>query len=161
MHLSLLAEPVVLADTGGETNWQAYGGSNSDSVTIAPQNGIVQGANQTAAVGYGVIVSYFFPDNQRSEDLVAATDDLVHHLSAQSNGMQGAGGSRRVRVANHDGLVTMLQGGSPYGGVEQDALLTVATPQGLFYMVFIAPQNQFGRLQGTFEEMVESIRFTS
>ncbi len=142
-------------------NWQAYGGSNSDSVTIAPQNGIVQGANQVAAVGYGVIVSYFFPDNRQSEDLVAATDDLVHHLSAQNNGMQMTGGSRRVRVADHDGLVTMLQSGSPYGGAEQDALLTVTTARGLFYMVFIAPHNQFGQLQKTFDLMVQSIRFAS
>ncbi|MDQ6663923.1 MAG: M48 family metallopeptidase [Acidobacteriota bacterium] len=142
-------------------NWQAYGGNNSDSVTIAPQNGIVQGASQSAAVGYGAIVSYYFPDNNRATDLSAATEDLIHHLTAQNNGMQIAGNSKRVRVANHDGLVTMMQSGSPYGGTESDALLTVATPQGLFYMVFIAPQNQFGQLQGTFDQMVQSIRFAS
>lgn len=142
-------------------NWQAYGGNNTDSVTIAPQNGIVAGANQTAAVGYGAIVSYFSPDNTRASDLAAATNDLVHHLTTQNNGMQIAGNSRRVRVANHDGLVTMLQSGSPYGGAESDALLTVSTPQGLFYMVFIAPQKQFGQLQGTFDQMVQSIRFAS
>ena len=32
---------------------------------------------------------------------------------------------------------------SPYGGAETDALLTVARPEGLFYMVFIAPERQF------------------
>ncbi|MGI8989136.1 MAG: M48 family metallopeptidase [Bryobacteraceae bacterium] len=142
-------------------NWQAYGGNNTDSVTIAPQNGIVQGANQTAAVGYGAIVSYFVPDSSHGSDLAGATEDLVHHLTAQNTGMQIAGNSRHVRVANHDGLVTMLQSGSPYGGPESDALLTVQTPQGLFYMVFIAPQKQFGQLQGTFDQIVQSIRFAS
>ncbi|MEO8129513.1 MAG: hypothetical protein ABI822_20610, partial [Bryobacteraceae bacterium] len=115
--------------------------------------------NQSAVVGYGVIISYFFPDNRRADDLAAATEDLIHHLSAQNHGMQMAGNSRPVRLSNHDGLVTMLQSGSPYGGAETDALLTVATPQGLFYMVFIAPQQQFGQLQRTFDQMVQSIRF--
>lgn len=142
-------------------NWQAYGGSNSDSVTIAPQNGIVQEANQNAAVGYGAIVSYFFPDNSRAEDLGAATDDLIHHLVAQNHRMQVSGNTRRVRVANHDGLITILQSGSPYGGAETDALLTVSTAQGLFYMVFVAPSQQFGQLQATFDQMVQSIRFAS
>jgi len=57
-------------------NWQAYGGNDSDSVTIAPQNGIVQEANQNAAVGYGAIVSYFFPDNNRAEDLCRSIEIL-------------------------------------------------------------------------------------
>jgi len=142
-------------------NWQAYGGNDSDSVTIAPQNGIVQEANQNAAVGYGAIVSYFFPDNNRAEDLGAATDDLIHHLVAQNSRMQVSGPSRRVRVANHDGVVTMLESSSPYGGAETDALLTVTTPQGLFYMVFITPAQQFGQLQATFNQMLQSIRFAS
>ncbi|MDQ6707167.1 MAG: hypothetical protein M3Z85_14475, partial [Acidobacteriota bacterium] len=104
---------------------------------------------------------YFIPDTNRGSDLTAATEDLIHHLTVQNSGMQIAGNSRRVRVAGHDGLVTMMQSGSPYGGTESDALLTVTTPQGLFYMVFIAPQNQFGQLQATFDQIVQSIRFAS
>ena len=142
-------------------NWQAYGGGSSNSVTIAPQNGIVQEANQNATVGYGAIVSYFFPDNNRAEDLRSATDDLIHHLTAQNNRMQVLGNSRPVRVDGRDALVTMLQSGSPYGGLENDALLTVATPQGLFYVVFVGPTQQFGQLQATFDQMVQSIRFGS
>jgi hypothetical protein len=46
-----------------------------------------------------------------------------------------------------------------YGGAETDALLTVARPEGLFYMVFIVPQRNFARLQGAFDQMVNSIRF--
>jgi len=142
-------------------NWQAYGGGSSNSITIAPQNGVVQEANQNAVVGYGAIVSYFFPDNSRAEDLRSGTDDLIHHLTAQNSRMQILGNSRQVRVDGHDALVTMLQSGSPYGGLENDALLTVATPQGLFYIVFVGPTQQFGQLQATFDQMVQSIRFSS
>ena len=53
----------------------------------------------------------------------------------------------------------MLETGSPYGGAETDALLTVMRPEGLFYMVFIAPQRNFSSLQGAFEQMLNSIRF--
>ena len=142
-------------------NWQAYGGNNSDSVTIAPQNGISKGSNGNAQVGYGAIVSYFFPDTNRGANLATDTDDLIHHLRTQNPNMQVAGNPRRVRVANHDGTVTTLQSDSPFGGAETDALLTVSTPQGLFYMIFIAPQAQFGKLQGAFDQMVQSIRFAS
>jgi hypothetical protein len=38
-------------------------------------------------------------------------------------------------------------------------LLTVARPEGLFYMVFVAPQNQFSQLGGAFEPIVQSIQF--
>jgi len=141
-------------------NWQAYGGTDSDSVTIAPQDGIVK-EGESVAVGYGALVSYFIPDNNRSEDLGEATIDLVHHLTAQNSRMQITGNSRRVRVGNHDGLITTLQSGSPYGGPETDALLTITTPQGLFYMIFIAPAQQFSQLQSTFNQMVQSIRFAS
>jgi hypothetical protein len=48
---------------------------------------------------------------------------------------------------------------SPYGGTESDYLLTVARPEGLLYMVFIAPQSEMTSLQGTFQRMLESIRF--
>lgn len=142
-------------------NWQAFGGNNSDSVTIAPKNGIVQGANGTAQVGYGVIVSFFSPDTNHGTDIVANTEDLIHHLRSENPGMQVAGGSRRVRVDNHDGLVTTLQSDSPFGSAETDTLLTVSTPRGVFYLVFIAPKSQFDKLQGTFEQMIQSIHLTA
>jgi hypothetical protein len=35
----------------------------------------------------------------------------------------------------------------------------VQRPEGLFYMVFIAPQQEFSQLQAVFDRMVQSIRF--
>jgi hypothetical protein len=62
-------------------------------------------------------------------------------------------------VAGQQGLITMLSSSSPFGGAEVDALLTVQRPEGLFYMVFIAPQQEFSQLQAVFDRMVQSIRF--
>jgi len=140
-------------------NWQSLGGDNSSMVTIAPHDGLVRNQNGGTAVGLGAILSYFFPDNN-SKNLQNATDDLVHHLKSQNPGMQVTSHNpRRVRVDGSDGLVTMLEGSSPYGGAETDALLTVSRPEGLFYLVFITPQRSYPSLEGTFERMTHSLRF--
>lgn len=142
-------------------NWQAYGGGESGSVTIAPREGLVQGDNGGTAVGYGAILSYFFPDNRRA-NLKDATDDLVHHLRTQNPNMQvSSRSSKRVRIGGAEGLITMLESDSPYGGAETDGLVTVLRPEGLFYMVFVAPQREFRNLEAAFNQMVSSIRFSS
>jgi hypothetical protein len=73
--------------------------------------------------------------------------------------MQVSGNSRRARVNGNSALITMLESSSPFGGTETDALVTVARPEGLFYMVFIAPQRSFNQLQNAFQQMMSSIRF--
>jgi hypothetical protein len=137
--------------------WQAFGDNNSSMVTLAPREGVVQGRGGQTQIGYGAIVSYFFPE--RGRNLRQATEELIHHLHASNPNLQASGRSRRVRVDGHEGMVTMLSSGSPYGGGEVDALLTVSRPEGLFYMVFIAPENEFNRLQSVFDQMIRSIRF--
>jgi hypothetical protein len=94
-------------------------------------------------------------------DLRTATDELIHHLHAGNPTMQVAGNQKRVRVSGYDGLLTMMQSSSPYGGAETDALVTVARPEGVFYMVFIAPQRDFSALQNTFDQMIRSIKFNA
>lgn len=143
-------------------NWQAFGDSNSAAVTLAPREGIVQTSDGGgAAIGYGAVLSYFQPDGNAT-DLRSATDDLIHHLRAQNSRMQVVSRSpQRVKVDGGEGLITMLESTSPYGGDETDALLTVARPEGLFYMVFVAPQKQFNNLQSAFTQMIRSIRFAS
>ncbi len=141
-------------------NWNAYGDQNSSMLTIAPRDGLVAGPNGATQVGYGIMVSYFNPDSKR--DLRSATDDLVHHLRAENPGMKvSSTQSRSVRVSGAGGLVTRLESNSPFGGSETDALLTVARPEGLFYMIFIAPQANFAQLEDTFQKVVDSIRFTA
>ena len=141
-------------------NWQAFGDNSTSGVTLAPRDGIVQAdGGGGAALGYVAILSYYAPDQNRV-NLRRATEDLTHHLRAQNAGMQISSRSpRRVRVDGHEGLITMLESNSPYGGSETDALLTVVRPEGLFYMVFIAPQHRFGQLESALTRMIQSIRF--
>jgi predicted Zn-dependent protease len=137
--------------------WQAFGDNNSAMVTIAPRQGLVQDNRGNTQVGYGAIVSYFSPRSGRN--LRSATQELIQDLRAANPTMETGGGQRNVRVDGHQGMVTMLSSSSPFGGREVDAVLTVARPEGLFYMVFIAPERDFNQLQSTFDQMVRSIRF--
>ena len=139
-------------------NWQVFGDNNSGSVTIAPREGLVQDSNGNTQVGYGVIASYFFPETQGS--LRQNTDDLVHHLHTNNPGMQLSQNPRRLKVDGNQALITMLSSGSPLnGGAETDALLTVSRPEGMFYMVFIAPSSEFGKIEPVFNDIVRSVRF--
>ncbi len=137
-------------------NWQAFGGQESDSVTLAPREGIVT-QNGASQIGYGAILSYFVPDSRAA--LQSATDDLIHHLRADNPRMQVVTPARSTRAGGAAALITRLGSASPFGGNETDALLTVLRPEGLFYLVFVAPENQFSQLQSTFDRMVASLRF--
>ena len=57
-------------------------------------------------------------------------------------------------------LITMLASKSALtGGPETDALLTISRPDGLFYLVFIAPASEFKDLEDVYNEVVQSVRF--
>jgi beta-barrel assembly-enhancing protease len=142
------------------SNWQVLGGGqDSDSVTIGAREGIVQGSNGNAQIGYGVIASYF-PAESQGQTLAQATDDLVHHLHASNPSMQVAHSSRKMRVDGNPALITMLTSSSALGGGEEtDALLTVSRPQGLFYLAFIAPSSEFKGVEKVYNELVGSVRF--
>jgi beta-barrel assembly-enhancing protease len=138
------------------SEWQAFGDRDAASVTVAPRQGLVQ-TNTGMAIGYGAVMGYFFP--QGRTNLQNATRQVIQSLQASNPQMQVAGGARQVSVDGSQGLVTNMTSPSPYGGAETNVLLTVARPEGVFYMVFIAPQQQFQQLSGTFEQMVQSIQF--
>lgn len=139
-------------------NWQAFGSKESDAATVAPQGGIVQGRNGQGQVGLGAILSYL-PEDQLSGNLRQDTNDLISHLHADNSNLRISSEAQSVSVDGLNGLVTQLTSDSPFGGQESDQLLTAQTSQGLFYMVFIAPQAQTRAAQPVLQEMVRTLRF--
>jgi beta-barrel assembly-enhancing protease len=137
-------------------SWQVVSEQEAGGVTIAPREGLVNVSGATQ-IGNGAILSYFTPQNRG--DLKSATDELVQQLRSSNPRMEVGGGTRNARAGGAEALVTMLSSNSPYGGAETDALITVLRPQGLFYLVFVAPQGNFAQFQGTLEDMVNSLRF--
>ena len=142
---------------GYPDNWRAFGDNDSAMVTFAPEEAIFQSSSGGAQIGYGAMASYYFADG--NVDLRRDTENLVKQLAQNNPGMQ-AGGQRRLQVNGQDALVTTLYSRSPYQGErEVDSLVTVARPEGLFYVIFIAPESEWKQIQGTFEQMLSSIRF--
>jgi beta-barrel assembly-enhancing protease len=137
-------------------SWEVVSDRQSNGVTIAPREGLVS-QNGTTQIGNGAIVSYFTPQNRG--DLKKATEELVQHLRTDNPQMQVSSTPRGTRAAGSDALYTVLSSNSPFGGAETDALVTVMRPQGLFYVVFVAPQASFAQYRTTLENMMNSLRF--
>jgi Zn-dependent protease with chaperone function len=133
-------------------NWQVTG-ENTSTITIAPRGGVVQ-----QGLGLGAILSSYQPQ-QNPVNLNRDTQALIAQLRQGDPNLAVMGASQRARVDNRDALVTTLRGSSPFGGDEQDTLVTVATSKGLFYLVFVTPQKQATQVQDAFNRLTRSLRF--
>jgi hypothetical protein len=138
--------------------WQVFGDRGSAVITIAPREGLVRTPSGGTAIGYGAVLSYYYPPSGRL-DLRRSTQELIAQLGSINPNLRVSGNSRALRVAGSPALLTPLSGASPYGGPEANLLLTVARPEGLFYVVFIGPRSQFVQLEGVFNQMLQSLQF--
>jgi beta-barrel assembly-enhancing protease len=142
-------------------NWKTFGDPNAGTVTIAPQEALFQDTSGNTAIGYGTIVSYYHPQDGKV-DLQRDTAALVQEMMKSNSGMQVQGSSQAIKVGGIDGLQTVLSSKSPYQGqTEADVVVTVPRPEGLYYMVFIAPQNDFASVRTTFQSMIQSVKFVN
>ncbi|MBI1353850.1 MAG: M48 family metalloprotease [Acidobacteria bacterium] len=137
--------------------WQTYGGQGSNVLTIAPQQGLVQTGRGGVALGYGAVTSNFQP--RYSRDLLNGAYELIDELQEMDSTLRVTREPRQTKVQGASALVTELQGRSPYGGVERDVLLTVARPNGIYYLLLVGPQEQFGQLEPAFNRMIQSVQF--
>ncbi len=136
-------------------NWQATAVEKAQGVTLAPREGYVQ-SGAGVSIGAGAFVGL----GNRTGDLRRDTEDLIRQLSSGNADMRVQGSARSARLSGQQALVTTLQSRSPFAGeTEIDTLVTVERPDGLFYIVLIAPQSMARNLQSTFNAMLNSIRF--
>jgi hypothetical protein len=137
-------------------NWQAAAGQNG-GVTIAPPAGVSQGA-----VAYGAVMGMGQMPSGTSLD--QATQALTQNMEQSNPGLQASGSSKSISVNGMQGRSQMLTGSSPVQEKgqalrEQDWLVTVAGPNNeLVYLVFVAPQRDFGRLKSTYQHMLQSLQ---
>jgi len=136
-------------------NWEAFG--SQDSVTIAPRQGLVQTRNGGVVIGYGAVISRYEP--RYRQDLLNASWELVQQLQETNPNLKVSQAPQQRQFGGSPGLIVGLTGASPYGGAERNILVTVQRPNGLFYMVFVGPEQGFAQLQPAFERMVQSIQF--
>jgi hypothetical protein len=139
------------------TGWESFGDQRSQTLTLAPRNGLVQTQGGGVGIGYGAVLAYYQP--QQARNLRDASLELASELRAMNPRMKLSANPRPTQVQGNPAFVLVLDSQSPFGGVERDVLLTVSRPQGVFYMVFIAPDQNFDQFQPAFQRMVDSIRF--
>ena len=138
--------------------WRGYGADGSSAVTIAPEGGLVRTSSGSVAIGYGAVLSMYQPQS-RNATLASATKELMQLLSRSNANFRQSGAQRSLTVDGNRALMTPVTSQSPFGGSETDILFTVARPNGLFYIVFIAPSDDFQRVQPAYETMMKSVRF--
>lgn len=137
------------------SNWTTVAGQNS--LTIAPKAGVGQ-----SAIAYGVVISGVQDPNANSLD--QAAQDLIQNLQQSNPGMRQNGSIHSASVNGTQGREVDLsstspiqQNGSPLP--ERDRLVLVPASNGNFlYLIFIAPERDFGALEPTFEKMLQSLR---
>ena len=138
-------------------NWLTQSDQSGSSLTIAPAKGMI---NNGQAIGYGSQFNFQPFQNGQQVTLQQATQSLIQMLQQGDPNMKIAQNPRQVQVDGYQGMVTMLTAGSPYQGQEEeDVLLTVTLPQGVFWGVFVAPGSDMPNVQATFQRMIQSIKF--
>ena len=122
-------------------NWKPFTSQDSPGVTIAPPSGIQE--SEEAIVGYGAVFNYYKP-KQANASLRQATDEFVSVLkSADPRMRSGQDMPREVAFGGKNAMVTTLYSDSIFQGqTEVDLLVTLAHPNGILFIVFVAPESE-------------------
>ncbi len=140
---------------GYPQEWTPSDNARQNTITLAPKESTFQTQNGSA-YGYGAQASLFQTSGQA--DLRNDTTRLLNQL--QAAGITTAGEPRTLKVDGQDGLLTLMTSPSPYQNEQEtDVLLTVARPEGLFYVIFFAPKSAYQKIESVFEQMTTSIKF--
>ena len=137
------------------SNWRELPGNNS--VTFAPEGGY-GAVNQTSVFTHGVEVGV---TRNESHDLQTATDELVQALAQSNQRMNRDSRSDRGTIGGRTGLRTMLSNQNEVTGrTERIALYTTILNDGtLFYMIGVAPDNEYGAYDAVFNRVAGSLQF--
>jgi len=137
------------------SNWLTSPGQSS--VTIAPKAGASQNA-----IAYGVIVST--AQEQKASSLDQVAEDLLQNLQRANPGLRQTGEVRRINANGADARTVDLVGDSPLEEngkplPEHDRLVLRSGPGGAYvYVIFIAPERDFGALQPSYQRMLDSLQ---
>ena len=138
-------------------NWQEL--PSNTTVTFAPQGGYGDYQGQSVFT-HGMEVG---TSRNESHDLRTATDELVSALSQSNPQLRGRSGYNSISFAGRRGLHTVLNNVSDVTRQpEQIELFTTQLSDGtLFYVIGVAPTNEFSAYQRVFAQVVRSIQLNN
>ena len=166
------------------SNWQPRESANGPGVTIVPDGGLVDAGGVEPDLIYGVVINHYEPflndgDNADGRfsflgtsggptpatvsrtSLAEATSDLVRMILRTNPTLELVPDSHRIdSLEGAAAMSLVLSGRSAATGKEER--VTVFTRElsddHVIYALFIAPGQDYGRLKGTFNRMIESLR---
>jgi len=145
---------------GYPDNWQAYGQGTS-ALTVVPPEGIVE-SGSLRAIAYGAVVSVYEPERQAGRRLRIqdATAQLVRDLQQSNSNLRVTRQGRGPRVNGQESYAVLARGQSPAGDqAELNWIITSFRPEGLWYVVFIAPEGSWSAYEPVFRQMLDTVRF--
>jgi len=115
--------------------------------------------NQQSVFTHGVEVGMM---RNESHDLQTATDELVQSLEQSNPRMRRSRNFDRGTLGGRNGLRAMLSNeNEATGRTERIALYTTFLNEGtLFYMIGVAPDNEYGSYDSVFNRVAGSVQFT-
>ena len=140
-------------------NWKPhaqYGGAS-----FSPEGGVIKDAQGNSAVVYGVIVSVFAPEDisGNAATLEQADKQLLASLEQSDPKLSVMRAPESTTLGEQPALSTYLQGDSQVGGAGAEWLVTTLRPNGLFYVICIAPQKDYDAYSSAFRAVIHSVRF--
>ncbi len=135
-------------------NWRELQGNNS--VTFAPDGAYGQVRGQDVFT-HGVQIGI---TRNETHDLRQATEEFINGLMQGNPRLRQQNGYQRGSVGGREGLTISFSNVSEVNGrAEIVALYTTLLSDGnLFYLIAVAPQDEFGSYQGTFQRVTRSIQ---
>jgi hypothetical protein len=137
------------------SNWRELPGNNS--VTFAPEGGY-GAVNQQSVFTHGIEAGVM---RNESHDLQTASQELVQELSQSNPHMRRDGGWDRGTIGGRQGVRTLLSNQNDVTGrAERIALYTTFFDDGtLFYLIGVAPDNEYGAYDNVFDKVAGSLQF--
>ena len=137
-------------------NWDALTSDGDANLIFAPAGAYGQ-LNQSLVCTHGLFVGAVAP---QSGDLRAANEAFVSQQLAANADFRVVRQPERISLAGREAYATVVSGPSPVSGVREiDIIITTPTADGrLFYLITMAPEDQYGGYQPTFERIINSVR---
>jgi hypothetical protein len=141
-------------------NWQVkMPEQRGEFVAIAPAAGVTPNG-----VGYGLLLNGVAAPRGGPMNIDDVTSELVKQMN-QNNGLQVLSKAEPITVNGIQGRSVLLESVSPFLNAngqqqkENDWLVTVPQRDGsVIFMVFVAPQTEFSRLEPTYRAMLRSMQ---
>jgi Zn-dependent protease with chaperone function len=138
-------------------NWDALVGDDSNMI-VAPKGGYGQ-AEQNVVVTHG---SFIGAIPAQASDLETANSQFVRQQIEANPDFRVMKQPQAINFGGRQGFATIVAGPSTITGVvEIDVIYTTATSDGrLFYLVTIAPEDEYESYKAIFERIISSIRLS-